>query len=417
MSHLPTDLHTASLQVHADDYLAHQLGSDVASPLHVTTTFRYPSDTSQFVSAAELEDQLQSGQIGPNDIPHIYSRYTQPVSSRAEAVLSSITGGHAVLYSSGLSAFHAAMIHYNPKTVFIDNCYHGCLGILEILQRNHGTKVFPIKSLDDLGPDGVSTKDPSIKLSAGDVVHLETPINPTGIAFDISYFAEIAHKHGATLMVDSTFAPPPLQDPFKHGADLIMHSATKYFGGHSDLLAGALITQDPKVEAALKHDRNYIGTITASLESWLLLRSLRTFDMRIRRQAESANRIVKYFHENQAKFPVLKKIYHASIQIAEAEEAEKHGEKSQLAYLKKQMPLGGGPVFSIEVESPEIAKALPGKTKLFYHATSLGGVESLIEWRAMSDPHIQNTLLRISIGVEDPEDLIKDLSNAFAQSG
>lgn len=416
MSKLPADLHTASLQVHADDYLAHELGTDVAAPINVTTTFRYPSDSSKFVTATELEEKLQSLEIESKDIPHIYSRYTQPVSTRAEAVLSSITGGYAVLYSSGLSSFHAAMIHYNPKNVFIGKAYHGCLGILDILTRNYNVKVHSLDDLQFLGEDGVSTKDPSVKLTPGDVVHLETPINPTGIAHDIVYYADIAHKYNAKLVVDATFAPPPLQDPFKFGADLIMHSATKYFGGHSDLLAGVLVTQDKKVEDQLKHDRNYIGTITASLESWFLLRSLRTYDMRIRRQAESANKIVKYFNENKEKFPVLKKIYHASLQILQAEEEEKQGKTSDFAFVKEQLPLGGGPVFSIEVENEQVAKNLPAKTALFHHATSLGGVESLIEWRAMSDPHIQRNLLRISIGVEDADDLIKDLSNAFSRS-
>ncbi|VVT56600.1 uncharacterized protein SAPINGB_P005171 [Magnusiomyces paraingens] len=393
MSPLPENLSIASLQVHADDDLA--VTSDVAAPLHVSTTFRYPSNPADLQTAGDLFSALDAGELSHNDIPHIYSRYTQPVSSRAEAVLSKIIGGHAVLYSSGLSAFHAAMIYYNPKNVFIGDGYHGCHGILHILERNNGTK---IHSLD---------ADPEI-LQPGDVIHLETPVNPTGLAFDITHYAKIAHDRKAFLVIDATFAPPPLQDPFKWGADLVMHSATKYFGGHSDLLAGVLVTKDPKVETTLKADRNYIGTITASLESWLLLRSLRTYSYRIKIQAESANAIVKYFYENRAKFPVLKKIYHSSVQVLD-EDQEK------VAFIKEQLPLGGGPVFSIEVADEEIAKTLPSKTSLFHHATSLGGVESLIEWRAMSDPTIQRTLLRISVGVEDTQDLINDLSQAFNQ--
>lgn len=408
---LPEDLSLATLQVHADDLIAVQLGPDVSAPISTTTTFRYPSDPEDLVTAAETAKKVDDGDLEYKDVPHIYSRYTQPVSSRAEAVLSSITGGHAVLYSSGLSAFHAAIIHLNPKTVFIGDGYHGCHGILSIFTRNWGLKIHTLEDLEHLDEHGISTKDSSIQLGPGDVIHLESPVNPTGLAFDITYYADIAHKYGAKIMIDATFAPPPLQDPFKWGVDLILHSATKYFGGHSDLLAGALITKDPKVELELKHDRNYIGTITASLESWLLLRSLRSYDLRIRRQAASANEIVKYFQERRDEFPVLKVIYHASLQILEAEESGDPNHK--YAWAKEQLPLGGGPVFAIEVENEEIAKNIPSKTHLFHHATSLGGVESLIEWRAMSDPTVSKTLLRISIGIEDPKDLINDLAQAF----
>lgn len=386
------NLKLASLQVHADDYLAGT--SDVAPPINVTTTFRYPDNPEELQTECELLGALDSGELTHEDIPHIYSRYTQPVSSRAETVLSKILGANAVLYSSGLSAFHAAMIYFNPKNIFIGNGYHGCHGILHILQRNHGLKIHPLDA------------DPSL-LQKGDVVHLESPVNPTGLAFDIEHYAKIAHDRGAYLLIDATFAPPPLQDPFLWGADLVMHSATKYFGGHSDLLAGVLATKDPKVALALKKDRNYIGTITASLESWLLLRSLRTYSYRIKIQAESANKIVKYFHDHASEFPVLKKIHHASIQ-ALTESSDK-----DTSFIAKQLPLGGGPVFSIEVADEKIAKALPSKTTLFHHATSLGGVESLIEWRAMSDPTVVRTLLRVSIGVEDTDDLIADLSRAF----
>lgn len=397
---LPEDLKIASLQIHADDQIGASL-PDVSAPISVTTTFRYNSDPEKLVTAKETAEAIDAGTLDIHDIPDIYSRYTQPVSSRAEAVLSKILDGHAVLYSSGLSAFHAAMIYYNPKNVFIGDGYHGCHGILEILERNYNVKIHPLDA------------DPSI-LQPGDVVHLETPVNPTGLAFDITHYAKLAHDRGAYLLIDATFAPPPLLDPFKYGVDMVMHSGTKYFGGHSDLLAGVLVTKDPKIEIKLKHDRNYIGTKISSLESWLLLRSLRTYNMRIKTQYENANKIVKYFSEHKDEFPVLKEILHASLQIAKYEQDKENNK--DLAFVKEQLPLGGGPVFSIKVKDEEVAKRLPSKTNLFHHATSLGGVESLIEWRAMSDPTVERNLLRVSVGVEDVDDLIKDLSNAFKSS-
>lgn len=367
----------ATLSVHADDGLGRT--SDVAAPLHVSTTFAYTNNPADLISASEWTST-------PED--PIYSRYSQPTIPRVEKVLSALLDGHAIVYSSGLSAFHAAMIHYNPKNVFVGEAYHGCKAILRILSRNYGVKVHPLDS------------DPEL-LQPGDVIHLESPINPYGTAVDIAKYVEIAHSRGAFLILDSTFAPPPLQYPFEFGVDMILHSATKYFGGHSDLLAGVLVTKDQKVKDALTEDRCYIGTITASMESWLLLRSLRSYELRVKKQVANALTIVKYLDEHKAEIPALLKLYHASLQTED--------------FVKKQLPLGGGPVFSIEVADEKVARSLPSKLKLFHHATSLGGVESLIEWRAMSDPFIGRNLLRVSVGVEDAQDLLDDLVQALKQ--
>lgn len=372
-----SDLSLETLTIHSDDHLA--LTSDVSPPIHVSTTFRYDSDPSKLNPAKEITD-WDNGRF-------VYSRHQHPVCSRTEAVLDTVLDGHCVLYASGLSAFHAAMLYYNPKRVFIGNGYHGCHGILEIMKRNYGTEVFPLDS------------DPEL-ISKGDVVHLETPVNPTGEAFDIEYFAKLAHSKGAYILIDATFAPPPLMKPFDFGVDMIMHSATKYLGGHSDLLAGVLVTKDPKVRKNLLADRVYMGSILGSLESFLLLRSLRTYSYRVKAQCESANKVVKYLADNIDKFPSLKKVYHASLQKED--------------FVKKQLPLGGGPCFSIELSDSNSAKSLPSKLKLFNHATSLGGAESLIEWRAMSDPTVSETLVRISIGLEDTDDLIKDLTQSLS---
>lgn len=372
-----SDLSIESLSIHADDHLAST--SDVSAPIHVSTTFRYDSDPNKLVPAKDFKEEESE--------KFIYSRIGQPVTSRVEVVLDAILDGYSVLYGSGLSAFHAAMLHYNPKKVFIGNGYHGCHGILDILNRNYGTEVLPLDSDPDL-------------ISKGDVVHLETPVNPTGEAFDIEYFSKIAHSRGAYILVDATFAPPPLMKPFNYGVDMVMHSATKYLGGHSDLLAGVLVTKDVQVKHQLKFDRLHMGTITGSLESFLLLRSLRTYSYRIKAQCESAVKVVKYLADHQNELPALKKIFHASLQCAD--------------FVKEQLPFGGGPCFSIEVTNSSVAKAIPSKVKLFNHATSLGGAESLIEWRAMSDTTVPEDLIRISIGLENSDDLIKDLVQALS---
>ncbi|KAK9315500.1 pyridoxal phosphate-dependent transferase [Lipomyces starkeyi] len=374
------ELQIASLSVHADD--AYAMVSDVAPPLHVSTTYNYNSDPSKLKSAKEHDIKVRDEQSS-----FIYSRFGNPVVERVEAVLSAILNGHAVVYSSGLAAYTAALAYYNPRRLSMTDGYHGCYGVARIFNRFSGLEQVPLYD------DSVST---------GDLVHLETPINPTGLSVDLAKAVEFAHSRGAKIIVDATFAPPPLQDPFEFGVDMVMHSATKYLGGHSDLLAGVLITKDPQVRLALLQDRGLLGGVPGNFESWLLLRSLRTFKLRVETQAKNAGKIVAWLDSaiKNNEIPALTKVYHSSLQIDE--------------FVRKQLKTGlCSPTFSIEVESVDIAKSIPSRLKLFHHATSLGSVESLIEWRAMTDTSVPETLLRLSIGVEDADDLIADLKAAL----
>lgn len=372
----------STTSIHAADKLSRV--SDVVAPINVSTTYKYSDNVNDLVKAADRnpDDSI----IGE----HVYSRETHPNSEQAEEILGAITGAHAVTYCSGIAAIFAAFTHCNPKTLAIGGGYHGTHGIADVF-----TKVKDLKqiSLEDC------KQDPSL-LSAGDMVYVETPVNPDGEIFDLELFANIAHSRGASLVVDATFAPPPLLDPFKQGADLVIHSATKFFGGHSDLLAGVVLTKDPKVKNDLVNERVFLGSNIANLESFLLIRSLRTYELRILRQSSNATKIVQFLTANQAKYPKILKIIHGSLQ--------------KDAFISKQMPNGDSPVFCIELENEELAKAFPGKLKYFHHATSLGGVESLIEWRPLSDSHCPPNLLRFSVGVENVEDLILDLEQALS---
>ena len=244
---------------------------------------------------------------------------------------------------------------------------------------------------------------------------LETPVNPHGTAFNIESYAQKAHARGAYLIVDSTFAPPGLQDPFLFGADMVMHSGSKYFGGHSDILCGVLATQREDWYSQLFKDRIFLGSVMGNMESWLGVRSLRTLEVRVQRQSENALRLVAWVNaalhtpnpapgsDAGAVQAVLAEIFHASLQRVEGD------------WLQKQMPNGFGPVFSISMKEERIARELPSKLHLFQHATSLGGVESLIEWRTMSDATVDRRLLRISVGLENWEDLKGDLVKAFKE--
>ena len=255
-----------------------------------------------------------------------------------------------------------------------------------------GAKVLPLECADE-------------DLQEGDVVHLETPINPTGEASEIRKYADKAHQRGAWLLVDATFGPPGLQDPFLWGADIVMHSGTKYLGGHSDMLCGVLATKKEEWLKGLRDERAFLGSVMGSLEGWLGVRSIRTFELRVSRQSSNCELLVRWLdglaREGGRLGNAVERVHHASLQ---------HGD---MEWLKKQMPNGFGPVFAVTMKHEALARRLPSKLDLFHHATSLGGVESLIEWRAMSDETVDRRLLRVSVGLENWEDLKNDLLQGF----
>ncbi|KPI41195.1 putative trans-sulfuration enzyme [Cyphellophora attinorum] len=383
--------------IHADDAL--NVLADVAPPVHVSTTFRYAKDPANLTPS-----HLRSDPLGSTE--HIYSRYSTHSTSRLETILETLLHAPCLTYSSGLSAFYALLVFLRPKRVAIGDGYHGCHGVLDLYMRTSKCEKLPL----DCKPE---------ELDEGNLIALETPVNPTGKAFNIQHYADIARSRRAYLMVDSTFAPPPLQDPFRHGADFVMHSGTKYIGGHSDMLCGVLAVKNKASLAPMKKDRHFLGSVMGGLEGWLGVRSVRTLELRVMRQADTAERIVQALDyalsghsvgtglsksDVEAIQAVVREVHHASLQ-----EADKK------TWLRKQMPKGYGPVFSIVMKEDVFAKHLPSKLNLFHHATSLGGVESLIEWRTMSDATVSPDMLRVSIGIEDYQDLLDDLLQAFRE--
>ncbi|KAJ5658753.1 Pyridoxal phosphate-dependent transferase major region subdomain 2 [Penicillium longicatenatum] len=383
------DVHPSTQALHADDRL--NLVTDVAPPIHLSTIFRYPEDPNELTVSEDPVAEFD----GKN---YVYSREFAPNQTRFEAVLSSLTKGNAVSYATGLAALHAALTLLNPRRISVGEGYHGSHEVISVVSRLSG--------LQKLGLDC-----PAEDLNEGDVILLETPINPLGTAFSIEEYAKKAHSRGAYLIVDSTFAPPGLQDPFLWGADIIMHSGSKYFGGHSDLLCGVLVTKRADWTKQLFEDRLALGNVLGNMESWLGVRSLRTLEVRVQRASQNSAKLISWLDaalnapsptagsEAAIVQAVLQKMYHASLQ--------------KESWLEKQMPNGFGPVFSIVLHKEEYAKHLPSKLHYFQHATSLGGVESLIEWRALSDPRVDRKLLRISIGLESWGDLKEDLFQAF----
>ncbi|RPD67064.1 cystathionine gamma-synthase [Lentinus tigrinus ALCF2SS1-7] len=369
--------------IHADDGLH---GPEVAPSVSVSTTFRTPKP---------IDGQPREEFDMWNPPRHIYSRYTQGVTTRTERVLSKLNGGYALTFASGLAASFAALVYLAPKRVAIKGGYFGCHATIDIYKRSRNGDL-PLIDIDD-------------EFQPGDLCWLETPLNPTGEARDIKYYADKVHAAGGHLLVDSTFAPPPLQYPFKWGADVVLYSGTKYFGGHSDLLCGILVVPTLETWKELGHIRTYLGNMMGSFESWLLLRSLRTFHLRIPRQSENATGLAQWLSKaadgnahDGIPAGVILKVWHSSLQGKDARGFEP----------KTQLEGGWNATFAILMTNKDYATRLPHSLKYFVPATSLGGVESLIEQRVLADPNEDPRLIRISVGVEDLEDLKADMRSA-----
>ncbi len=350
---MPDGYDTATLTLHADAEL--EAVPDVSPPLHMATTYR-----------ADNADDL------------VYARNDQMTRRRLEAVLGALEGGHAVAYASGLAAAYAALRHLRPRRVLIDRGYHGTHAVLARLAE-----------------DGVQVLGHDADMQEGDVVWLETPKNPTCEIQDIAAWSRQAHAAGAKVAVDSTFATPVLQQPLALGADVVMHSTTKFIGGHSDLLGGVLVVRSEEQAAVLRAERTVLGSVPGALETWLLLRSLRTLPLRVRRQSDSATELARWLDGR------VPKVWHPSLPSHPGH-----------ALAAEQMRAPGG-ILSIELQDEATARAFPAGLHLFANATSLGGVESLIEWRYGHDKNAPPALLRLSIGLEAPADLIADLERAL----
>jgi len=282
--------------------------------------------------------------------------------------------------------------------------YHGTHLVLGQLQRLSGGSRCAAVPLPP--PEDVSSV-----LDAGDVLWLETPRNPTCEVADIAaYVAAAKQAGGVRVVVDGTFAPPPLQRPLTLGADAVMHATTKYLAGHSDALGGAICVGDAKLAQELQSDRTALGSTPGSLEVWLLLRSLRTLHLRVERQSRSAAELAAWLHAatKDSGHPLsgcVHAVHHPSIPSHPSHDV-----------AARQMEGGYGGCFALELATEAAARALPEALELFRDATSLGGVESLIEWRRKYDAEVSPLLLRCSVGLEDPVHLRADLQRGILQA-
>ncbi|PLW55416.1 hypothetical protein PCANC_07024 [Puccinia coronata f. sp. avenae] len=351
---------------------------------------------------------------------HAYRRYSNPVLAQTESTLGSILNGEALVYSSGLSAAFAALMLINPDVIAIRDGYKGCH---ETIKRYCQLRGMNEKNSVEVKVMDLDDSYPLPETGLRVLVWLETPVNPTGECRDIQAYASKVRQcsAGSELLVDSSLAPPPLSNPFAFGADLVLHSGTKFFGGHSDALCGILVIpkSNPSRWRRLWHDRTHLGMLPGSLESWLLMRSIKTLQLRVIHQSDTATRLAVWLNSlterdyrsdsdpDELRRLVLR-VWHSSFQDG----GRWVGFDSQ-TNAPRQMMGGGSPCFAVMLRRPIHAKWLPHVTKVFIPATSFGGVESLIQHQMQSDPSADPRLLRISVGLEDFQDLKNDLIQAF----
>ena len=330
-----------------------------------------------------------------------YTRDQNPTYDQAEALLGRLEGGQgALLFSSGMAAATTVFetLDTGDHVVAPEQMYWTVQRWLEELAGRGRIAL-------DLVPNGdQAALEAALRPGRTKIVWVETPANPTCAMTDIAATAEAAHAAGARVVVDSTVCTPVLCRPIEHGADLVMHSATKQLNGHADVLAGALVTaQKDDLWERIAHDRGYRGAVLGPFEAWLLLRGMRTLFLRVPHSARSAQQIAEWLTQQ----PAVSEVYYPGL-------ASHPGH----AVAALQMSGGFGMLLSFRLAGGEdAAKRVAGGLRLFKNATSLGGVESLVEHRAPVEgpgTRVPDDLLRLSVGIEAVEDLLADLEQALA---
>ena len=366
-----------TLAVHAGHEIDAATGA-VATPIHLSTTFERDAE---------------------GDYPHgyIYGRSANPNRNALEEGLAALEGGEdAAAFGSGLAASSAVLQALAPGDHVIapTDVYHGMTKLLREVYMRWGLEVsfVDMTKLDSIR----DAARPKTKL-----VWVETPSNPLLKITDIAAVAEIAHGAGAICACDNTWAPI-VQRPLDLGADLVMHSTTKYLGGHSDVMGGAIVAKSRNsFFERVREIQTTCGAVPSPFDCWLILRGLRSLPWRMRAHSENALKVATWLADHQR----IEAVHYPGLTAGAGHEI-----------AKRQMSAFSG-MLSFEVRGgQEAALVVAAKTKLFVRATSLGGVESLIEHRASikgEDPRTPQALLRLSIGLEHPDDLIEDLAQAL----
>jgi len=337
-----------------------------------------------------------------------YSRTHNPTRTRLHQALAAIENGkHAFVFSSGMGSIDTVMKMLNPgdEVISTNDLYGGTYRLFTKTYARFGLNFHFLNLADLAAMEALITEKTKW-------IWIETPTNPTLNIIDIAAVCAIAHKHGVKVAVDNTFASPYLQNPLDLGADLVMHSITKYLGGHSDTVMGGLILNDDALAEQIAFNQNATGAVPGPQDCFLVLRGIKTLHLRMERHCQNALDIVNFLQTH----PAVDKIYFPGLASHPGHEV-----------AKKQMRGFGGMIsFTLKNNTVEAAVKVLSSTHLFALAESLGGVESLIGHPATmthaSIPKeerektgVVDSLIRLSVGVEDAEDLIEDLRKALGK--
>ena len=335
-----------------------------------------------------------------------YSRTGNPTRAALESNLAALESGkYGACFGSGLAAIDCVIKMLNPgdEVISTNDLYGGSYRIFKTIFEKYGINFHFVDMVD---VQNISNKiNDKTKL-----IWIETPTNPMMNIIDVKSIVEIAKTKRIKVAVDNTFATPYLQRPLELGADIVMHSVTKYLGGHSDVVMGALVTNDESLAEEMYRIQNSSGAVCGPMDSFLVLRGVKTLHLRVQRHCENGEKVAHFLHNN----PQVDQVYWPGFTTHPNHEV-----------AKEQMNGFGGMIsFTLVGDSLDKAKSIVSKTKLFTLAESLGGVESLIghpstmthasiprEERMKSG--VLDSLIRLSVGIEDASDLIEDLENAF----
>jgi cystathionine beta-lyase/cystathionine gamma-synthase len=374
-----SDYHLDTLAIHAGQEPDPTTGA-IMTPIYQTSTF---------VQSAPGEHK-----------GYDYSRSGNPTRDALEKLIAALEGGeYGLAFSSGLAAIDTVLRLLNPGDHVIvgNDVYGGTFRLFEKVLSRYGLRFSWANLADSEAVKAAYT--PETKL-----LWLETPTNPVLSLADIQALAESAPE-GVLVAVDNTFASPAIQQPLRFGADIVMHSSTKYLGGHSDVVGGLLAMKDEKLFGDLKFLQNAAGAVPGPMDCFLVMRGIKTLGVRIERHSENALQIAQFLEDH----PAVKRVHYPGL--------ESH---PQHELARRQMRYYGG-MISIILDSAEAARRMVSRTKLFSLAESLGGVESLIEHpysmthasTANSPLAVDAALVRLSVGIEHVDDLINDLRQAL----
>ena len=335
-----------------------------------------------------------------------YARSNNPTRAVLEKITAELEGGAAAYaFASGLAAIDAVvkLLEYGDEILAVDDIYGGAFRLFTHIYRKFGITVNYVDTTHAANVADAIT--PKTKL-----VWLETPTNPTLKISDIKAISAIAHEHGALLCVDNTFASPALQLPIALGADIVVHSATKYLGGHSDLIAGLVVTNTQELGDQIKFIQNASGAILSPHDSWLVIRGIETLHLRVKEHSKNALAVAQYLLTH----PAVDTVYYPGLS----------GHHNHHIAASQQSAGGGVVSFTLKEDTAEAAKTVVCNTRYFKLAESLGGVKSLlchpatmthksIPAEKRQAAGVADSLVRLSVGLEDVEDLIDDISSAL----